>query len=107
MNVEIGTEAAQLPEKEYINRIFVCSAAGVIDCHYRLPWQTVPPRQTAGIYNYTYNSVHRSHMEAINVNIPSAFRAPNLFCDTKCMTSSNFYSIFCMAESYTPISLSC
>ncbi len=22
MNVEIGTEAAQLPEKEYINRIF-------------------------------------------------------------------------------------
>jgi hypothetical protein len=47
-----------------------------------------------------------SHMEAMNVNIPSAFRAPNLFCDTKCMTSSNFYSIFCMAESYTPISLS-
>ncbi len=23
MNVEIGTEAAQFPEKEYINRIFV------------------------------------------------------------------------------------
>jgi hypothetical protein len=23
MNVEIGTEAAQIPEKEYINRIFV------------------------------------------------------------------------------------
>ncbi len=23
MDVEIGTEAAQLPEKEYINRIFV------------------------------------------------------------------------------------
>jgi hypothetical protein len=36
MIVEIGTEAAQLPEKEYLNRIFVCSAAGVIDCHYRL-----------------------------------------------------------------------
>ncbi len=51
MNVEIGTEAAQLPEKEYINRIFVCSKAGVIDYHYRLPCQTVPPRQTAGIHN--------------------------------------------------------
>jgi hypothetical protein len=64
----------------------------------------------------TYNSLHRSHIEAMNDKIPSAFRAPNLFCVTKYMTnslisledktSSNFYSIFCMAESYTPISLS-
>ncbi len=26
MNVEIGTEAVQFPEEEYINGIFVCSA---------------------------------------------------------------------------------
>ncbi len=26
MNVEIGTEAAQFPEKEYINGVFRCSA---------------------------------------------------------------------------------
>jgi hypothetical protein len=26
MNVEIGTEATQFPEEEYINGIFVCSA---------------------------------------------------------------------------------
>jgi hypothetical protein len=27
MNVEIGTEAAQIPEKEYINEIFVAMGA--------------------------------------------------------------------------------
>ncbi len=31
MNVEIGTEVAQFPEKEYINRIFV---AGSVYCIY-------------------------------------------------------------------------
>ncbi len=25
MNVEIGTEAAQFPEKEYVNGVFCCS----------------------------------------------------------------------------------
>jgi hypothetical protein len=64
----------------------------------------------------TYNSVRSSHIEAMNVNIPTAFKAHNLFCVTKCMTNnlifsadttiSNFYSIFCMSESYTSISLS-
>ncbi len=30
MNVEIGTEAAQFPEKEYINEIFVAVCCTVI-----------------------------------------------------------------------------
>jgi hypothetical protein len=33
MNVEIGTEAAQLPEKEYINGIFVAVQAVIIFPH--------------------------------------------------------------------------
>ncbi len=35
MNVEIGTEAAQFPEKEYINEIFV--AVLLIDTFERFP----------------------------------------------------------------------
>jgi hypothetical protein len=30
MNVEIGTEAAQFPEKEYINGIFVAVQGGML-----------------------------------------------------------------------------
>jgi hypothetical protein len=33
MNVEIGTEAALFPEKEYINGNFRCSVAGVKGGH--------------------------------------------------------------------------
>ncbi len=47
MNVEIGTEAAQIPEKKYINGIFVCSVGFSLDAQNMLPkiqnnlqWQT-------------------------------------------------------------------
>jgi hypothetical protein len=39
MNVKIGTEAAQIPEKEYINRIFVAVQSPVYFLH---PWQRGP-----------------------------------------------------------------
>jgi hypothetical protein len=32
MNVEIGIEAAQFPEKEYINGIFVAMQLTYLDC---------------------------------------------------------------------------
>jgi hypothetical protein len=31
MNVEIGTEAAQLPEKEYINEIFLAMQVKIVE----------------------------------------------------------------------------
>ncbi len=38
MNVEIGTEAAQFPEKEYINGIFVAGCLGVTLCLLHYLW---------------------------------------------------------------------
>jgi hypothetical protein len=34
MNVEIGTEAAQFPEKEYINGIFVFQSVDILTSSY-------------------------------------------------------------------------
>jgi hypothetical protein len=33
MNVEIGTEAAQFPEKEYINEIFLAVRPGIVPAY--------------------------------------------------------------------------
>jgi hypothetical protein len=50
MNVEIGAEAAQFPEKEYINGIAVAVQSGSVISRPILPGVTLPLRVEYGGY---------------------------------------------------------
>jgi hypothetical protein len=41
MNVEIGTEAAQFPEKEYMNGIFVAELSKPVHFHHHVFYLTI------------------------------------------------------------------
>jgi hypothetical protein len=70
MNVEIGTEAVQLPEKEYINGIFVAVQKRILLFMWRnCPWSSKMLKLTG--MPWTFPDPELKHQFSVSCNLGS------------------------------------